>query len=247
VLCCAWAALPLAEPLTAAARSAGKKEALPPIVLGGGSLFQPRVLSASAPSVSLAVSLPVAATFMASQALPADLVAPAGLVPLLAACRELGLKCAREVAAAGASEERAALAGFAQLSQAPDTLWLVGDLWDAKREAWRSSGKREPDAGECAQMLREVLAIAPLLGRASACTIPPFDGTTEGHALSREQGLARIAERCKKDVRGSPVMPTALPAGPQGSIHPVISPCRFARCCIRTTRSLPSRPCASVI
>ena len=77
----------------------------------------------------------------------------------------------------------------------------VGELWDARRDAWRASGKREADAGERAQMLREVLAVAPLLGRGSACTIPPFDGTAEGHALSREQGLARLAERCKKDVR----------------------------------------------
>ena len=102
------------------------------------------------------------------------------------------------------AEHQLALSAFASLCEVPDALWMVCELWDATLASWGSSqrGSRrntEPSLSEQAGMLHRVLSAAPLLGKASSCSLPHFDATEERHAQVREQAIARFKDRCQRD------------------------------------------------
>ena len=194
-LCCGWAELPLGEALAPGA-AALAAQALP---LSGGNALHPRPLPAApGGQPTLTVSLaPVAPALEAAAArLPADVLAPAAFAPFLVAHRQL---CATTRTVANTKHDEdlrmiggaaaVALASFAALCEAPDTLWLLQRVWTARTEqATPRPGTAAPTLAEQATLFEEALAFAPLLAKSS--TVPPFDGTAADHAAERERLLA---------------------------------------------------------
>lgn len=168
--------------------------------LRGGNLFQsgPLALPTHAAAVavpprepSLLLSLrpaqPDAPEAAAAASLPAELLLPALTAPLLAAVRAVD-----EAAERDGGESHVALCSFAALSattdddvaatqvpslhtyrytQAPDELWLLHDLWEGRRAAWRKDNAQAAGAEVPPKATAELPLWRFVEGRGHSCSL----------------------------------------------------------------------------
>ena len=223
VFVCSWAEMPLAKHLADAASAMTRSAPLAPpapLRLSGGTLFEPKQLHslggaakaaaalANPPAISVAI-VPLPAEFRNTAALLSpQVLAPVEYAPMLVGCRQLCLDFNAHQfmggvgASLGQGEVQAALSGFALLSETPDSLRTLFQLWAGRRDAWFSAarGSRrgiEPTPVELATMLSDVVRTAHLLGRGSS--LPPYDSGEPKDVDTRLITLSRFADRTSHD------------------------------------------------
>jgi hypothetical protein len=163
--------------------------------------------------------------------LPSAVVAPLDAINLLTSYRRLAASPPEGAPNLGrdatmsvvctAAEQAAVSAGFAALSDSPDSLTMFAGLYatslaDAERRGGggRSGGSsrfdparsnnssrnsnRGLDEPEQLRVLKEILLFAPLLGRQPRA-LPPYDATDSRHADERRQALEQLSNRCAAD------------------------------------------------
>jgi len=226
VLVCSWAQMPLATHLADAASAMTSRAPLPPpapLRLSGGTLFEPKQLHslggaaqaaaalANPPAISVAV-VPLPPEFHNTAALLSpEVLVPVEYAPMLVGCRQLCLDFNTHQfmggvgASLGQAEVQMALSGFALLSETPDTLRTLFQLWAGRRDAWFTAarGSRrgvEPAPVELATMLSDVVRTAHLLGRGGTSrSLPAYDSGEPKDVETRLITLSRFADRTAHD------------------------------------------------
>ena len=104
----------------------------------------------------------------------------------------------------GQAEVQMALSGFALLSETPDSLRTLFQLWAGRRDAWFTAarGSRrgvEPTPVELATMLSDVVRTAHLLGRGTSRSLPAYDSGEPKDVETRLITLSRFADRTAHD------------------------------------------------
>ena len=192
--------LPLGEALTPGAAAAAA-QALPSRAATPSTRARCSAAPGGAADATVSLAAVAPALEAAAARLPADVLAPAAFAPFLVAHRQL---CATTRTVANTKHDEdlrmiggaaaVALASFAALCEAPDTLWLLQRVWTARTEqATPRPGTAAPTLAEQATLFEEALAFAPLLAKSS--TVPPFDGAVADHAAEREASSRRTRAR----------------------------------------------------